>query len=195
MKTSIFRQKELPMKCFYILAFICLLCSLSARIAVAEEVAVFGNPQWHFMEVQKNFYVEKNDEVSDGCWRSTDQSVDRVKLELIRSGSKLENEKDFNNLVSVDALGYETSDYSCAVLVKIDVYSPSIREAEIDGVKVSGVFRHIIWGSSTLLTGPKSGMSKRIAETHESQIRSFLVAMSVNSEAFRKEVAQSVVAK
>lgn len=155
---------------------------------------VASDLRWATIERTNKFRVNVIDEVSDGCWTSSAASKDKVELELIRSGAEIvsDEEAPFAPVINVHALGYATNDYSCAVIVRLDITSLVSSSYWIDQRKLDSIYFSDLWSTTSLLTGAKSDMSSRINEQHTNQIQKFLVDRAKNSNAVRKRMLESV---
>ncbi len=159
---------------------------------LAQEAFLPYDPSWHFINKNKQIVVKKIDEVTDGCWTNTHDSVDRAKLEFIRNGFEIEEDNRFAPVVYISALGYELNSGSCAVSVEVEVYTVGVREAEIRGMKTGSLYRYSLWSSGSILTGSKAGMNERIAKSHEQAIRSFLVFMNQRNREISDEIDKAL---
>ncbi|KUF11113.1 hypothetical protein AVJ23_08640 [Pseudoponticoccus marisrubri] len=146
---------------------------------------MFLDPNWHFVQRDMLFEIRKYDEVTNGCWRNTQTSVDRVSLELVRSQASIVEVQLRAATVVITALGYEINSTNCAVTVRTEVYAPHRVDASVDGYPITAVFPSLLWEQTAILTGPKRTMSGRVAETHTKHIRKFLIELSQKARELR----------
>ncbi|HHG89906.1 MAG TPA: hypothetical protein ENJ90_05430 [Devosia sp.] len=169
----------------------CVSLLMSPTHLKAEIDGVIGiNPAWLFIDKTRVFSVSLSDQVSGGCWLSSNRSKDVVELELIRSGAEIADSGRYDPKIEVTAIGFSTSERSCSVYVSFQIWVNETSEIGKDGRSIGSVYPSLLWSSGTLLAGPKSDMSSRILETHQSQVRSFLVDLSKNAAFIRSEIVE-----
>jgi hypothetical protein len=153
--------------------------SQTARYSIAQD------PAWLIAANRRAFKVTKQDQVTDGWWTSTADSLNRIKLEILRSGGTIEGDYFLGPNVVASAVGYEVSPGNCVVMVQVRVTTLGLRQFSANGVELDALFERYFWLGSVLLSGPKLDMSRRVAETHEALIRDFLVDLDTNAQAFK----------
>jgi len=167
-------------------------------VATADEERVgtiFIDPSWAFVERTGVFNVVVSDQVTDGCWATTDRSKTKASLQLVRSDYEVKQDESDQSLfaptVTLTAVGYGVSDYSCAVSVLAEVTTIGSRSLTAENQTMGALYRYTLWSSSSLLTGSKSDMSDRIASEHEQLVERFLVALATNANDARSEVVKT----
>ncbi|QFS82334.1 hypothetical protein [Roseivivax sp. THAF197b] len=163
-------------------------------LATAQEdfFAIEGDPSWVFLSKYREASVSINDQVSGGCWIDPTASMNVVQLELLRSSIHIEEGSFFTPEIFVSANGYAIDDYSCAANVKLKVWATGFRNVHNEELKLPSIYRYSLWSSSYLLTGSKGDMSSRITEAHQNLIRSFLVDLEKNSQAFSRAAVKDL---
>ncbi len=159
--------------------------------ALADPPILPANPQWLMIDRNREVFVRKSDQVTGGCWRNTQRSIDEVSLELIRSGFDIAKTDDFGTIAEVTAIGYALNQYNCAVIVQINVWTPVLQDVIVDGKEFTSIYRHKIWSTSSILTGPKNGMSSRVAQTHRHMVQSFLLDLASETKNVLTQAARN----
>ncbi len=162
-----------------------------ATSALADAPMLPANPQWLMIDRNREVFVSKSDQVTGGCWRNTQRSIDEVSLELIRSNFEIVETDDFGTIAEVTAIGYAINEYNCAVIVQINVWTPVLQDVTVDGKEFTSIYRHKIWSTSSILTGPKKDMSHRVAQTHRNMVQSFLIDLASESKNVLAQAARN----
>lgn len=119
--------------------------------------------------LRDNFFIEYNDQVSDGCLPQPSKMKDKMELVLRQNGFSIAAEKMFfPNVINITALGFGTNNYSCAVHVeaKLIFYANVAVPYAQDMNDGSTTFAPVTYKfGGTMLTGGKNGMQGRVEET------------------------------
>ena len=136
--------------------------------------------------------VHVSDEVTGGCWLTADAAKAKVKRELLDAG--FVNLRDDDEIATMEiylsVLGWalEPSRHSCAVAPFMRVFLSS-RDRYDAGDHVWMSFRSkVIFMSSSIMTGPRSGMSERINAQIASYIDEFIVALHEEKQRLAEQV-------
>lgn len=136
--------------------------------------------------------VHVNDQVTGGCWLTADAAKAKVKRELLDAGFvDLRDEDEIATMgifVSVVGFALESSRHSCAVAPFMQALLLS-RNRYDAGDHVWMSFRSkVIFTSSSIMSGSRSGMSERINAQIASYIDEFIVALHEEKQHLAEQV-------
>jgi hypothetical protein len=118
--------------------------------------------------------LEVYDDVSDGCMPNPSAVEQAWEVELRRLGFEFTGdglEQVFAPEISVEAFGFETSDWSCAVTVSTSFSQVLMSPVPYTSERI--FIRHQWEVARHLLTGTKSDMNKRISDLAREHVNNF----------------------
>ncbi len=172
--------------------FLTLPIMLNVSVAKAEDgnsAGIYGNLNWFRIGTSRPIRLETNDQISDGCWTSVVATQNTVKLELQRSNIEFTDAEEVSaTYLMLNAIGYETNDYSCVAYISLIASSFLMETTEVGNEKLlSGDFP-VFWQSGALLSGSKSGMANRIKNKAVELTQSFILSISAERKRIRNEL-------
>ena len=119
-----------------------------------------------------------NDQVKDGCWRTSGASKTAVELELKRSQYPLsKTESKIDHSIILSALGYAINGgRSCVVAIETIVKANVTETISIIGAHRLENLRHVtVWKRKSLMNGPKGSLGSHLREVFTSHVQAFLM--------------------
>lgn len=155
--------------------------SASDESALVTDIG-FANVEWLRLSDRKEVYLEVNDEVSEGCWKTPQSTKTAVELEFTRSGFRVgPTEGRYIPRVIISSLGFRTSDLLCVVAVRLDVLATANTNYNDGAHYVGGSTRSSLYSRDGVLVSPGDA-SDSIKTSHVDFVQAFLVQIENNAK-------------
>ncbi|WP_417826002.1 hypothetical protein [Thalassospira povalilytica] len=132
-----------------------------------------------------------DDNVTDGCWTTTSATETSIKLELKRSEFLLSDTSEgFPIQLKVSATGYQLNEYTCVASIRLSVIPLIIETIQPKDFAIHAGMYSEIWAMSTLMSGPKSDMSKRIKDAFVEMTQRLILDIDEHTSSFEKQLSE-----
>ena len=165
---------------------------LSQSFISAHEIGTIPtSTSWMNVTKASRISIELDDQVTDGCWVNTSQSLDDVELELIRSGYDNITSKNYDGTlhIIVSAMGWQPGKTAgCVAYVSIEARQLTFDSIMRQDHSLVQIDYRSIFKNGALQSGPKSGFSAYIADGHTNLIKKFIVDINRQKREILSEV-------
>ncbi|WP_181838521.1 hypothetical protein [Thalassospira profundimaris] len=165
----------------------------SFSVSASEDTDITGmlaNLAWFQIGENRPIKLEVIDEISGGCWKSVEATKNAIKLELQRSNLAFSEEQNGTfAYVTLHGVGYETSNYSCAVYISMLVSTLSVERTTLGDMELRTGDFPTFWQQGALLSGPKSDMSKRLKDKFVEMSQALILNIYEERKRIRSDLA------